>query len=313
MPRPALRRYFRHGLFPQLMVFEAVARLRSVTRAAEELHLAQPTVSTQLKKLSGALGLTLLEQHGKRWRLTPGGEAVCAACGELTGLFARLEQLLATLRPGQADVLRLASLPGGRLYASRVLAAFCVRHPGVQASLHVARRDEVLARLGGGEDELCLLAGPDGADWLDLLPVATELLHVYAAAGHPLARARAIAPERLAAEPLVLRESGSRTREALFNACGWTRAQVTVRAELAGNEAIAEAIAGGVGLGLLPENDARAFVESGAIAALDVRGFPLRRQWSFACARSRKRSALAELFLREAAEQEEAPQRLGVA
>ena len=52
MPRARLRRFFRHGLLPQLLVFEAVARLGSVTRAAEELHLAQPTVSLQLKKLA---------------------------------------------------------------------------------------------------------------------------------------------------------------------------------------------------------------------------------------------------------------------
>jgi len=61
MSRTRLRRYFRHGLLPQLMVFETVARLGSVTRAAEELHLAQPTVSTQLKKLSSTLGVVLLE------------------------------------------------------------------------------------------------------------------------------------------------------------------------------------------------------------------------------------------------------------
>ena len=73
---PSLRRYFRHGLLPQLMVFEAVSRLENVTRAAEELHLAQPTVSTQMKKLSLTLGMPLLEQHGKRLRLTPAGEVL---------------------------------------------------------------------------------------------------------------------------------------------------------------------------------------------------------------------------------------------
>jgi len=164
----------------------------------------------------------------------------------------------------------------------------------------VARREELLARLADGEDELCLLAGSEGASWLGAQPATIELLHVYAAAGHALTRARAIAPEALAAEPLVLRESGSRTREAFFNACGWQRSQLTVRAELAGNESVAGAIAGGLGVGLLPEYDARGLVEAGAIAALDVRGFPLRRQWDFAYAKSRQRSPLAELFLSEA-------------
>ena len=61
MPRTALRRYFRHGILPQLMVFEAVARHASVTKAAEALHLAQPTVSIQLKKLAETLDVQLFE------------------------------------------------------------------------------------------------------------------------------------------------------------------------------------------------------------------------------------------------------------
>src|SRR6266496_3698664 len=89
MPRSALRRYFRHGLFPQLMVFEAVARRQSVTRAAEELHLAQPTVSTQLRKLSETLGLTLLEQQGRGLHLTSAGRELQTACKDLIALIER--------------------------------------------------------------------------------------------------------------------------------------------------------------------------------------------------------------------------------
>ena len=76
MSRVRTRRLFRHGLLPQLIVFEAVARLGSVTRAAEELHLAQPTVSLQLKKLSEALEVQLFEQRGRRLHLT--GADTCA-------------------------------------------------------------------------------------------------------------------------------------------------------------------------------------------------------------------------------------------
>lgn len=99
----ALRRYFRHGLFPQLMVFEAAARLGSVTRAAEELHLAQPTVSTQLAKLSDALGVPLIEWHRREMRLTPAGCVLYAACGELASLFGRIEGRLAPLRTPSAQ------------------------------------------------------------------------------------------------------------------------------------------------------------------------------------------------------------------
>ena len=76
MRHAALRRYFRHGMLPQLMVFEAVARLGSFTRAGDELCLAQPTVSVQVRKLSETLGLKLLEQSGRKIVLTEAGKEV---------------------------------------------------------------------------------------------------------------------------------------------------------------------------------------------------------------------------------------------
>ena len=98
MSRTRLRRYFRHGLVPQLLVFEAVARLGSVTRAAEELHLAQPTVSVQLKKLSSALDVVLLEQRGRQLYLTAAGWALRDTCEELKALLARMDERFAPWR-----------------------------------------------------------------------------------------------------------------------------------------------------------------------------------------------------------------------
>jgi DNA-binding transcriptional LysR family regulator len=94
----ALRRYLRHGMLPQLMVFEAVARLGSVTRAGEELHLAQPTVSMQLRKLQDALGLRLVEWRGRRMELTEAGRELQRSCTEVFALFGGLERRLAAHR-----------------------------------------------------------------------------------------------------------------------------------------------------------------------------------------------------------------------
>lgn len=162
--RTALRRYFRHGLFPQLMVFEAVARLGSVTRAAEELHLAQPTVSTQLRKLSDSLGLPLIEWRGRDLHLTEAGSELQASCEQLVQLFGSIDGRLAVHRESKppADgpqALRLAAVPGARLHAARLLAHFCEQNPGVPASLHVAESAELLERRASGADHLYLLVG----------------------------------------------------------------------------------------------------------------------------------------------------------
>ena len=97
----ALRRYLRHGMLPQLMVFEAVARLGSVTRAGEELHLAQPTVSMQLRKLQDAIGLRLVEWRGRRMELTGAGRELHRSCAEVFAVFGALEHRLAAHRAGR--------------------------------------------------------------------------------------------------------------------------------------------------------------------------------------------------------------------
>jgi len=173
MPRPALRRYFRHGLFPQLLVFEAVARLKSATRAAEELHLAQPTVSTQLKKLSDSLGLALIEQRGRRLEPTAAGKELRAACEELIALFERTEARLALLRAAGPDTLRIGAMSGAQGLAARLIAAYCFRHPGARVDLHVAAHEEVLARLLSGQDDLCLHPASADHPGLAISPIVT--------------------------------------------------------------------------------------------------------------------------------------------
>ena len=90
MERARLRRYLRHGTLPQLVAFEATARLGSCSRAAELLHQSQPTVSIHIKKLSDSFGQPLFERAGRGMRLTLAGQAVYDMCRVL---FATLEAL----------------------------------------------------------------------------------------------------------------------------------------------------------------------------------------------------------------------------
>ncbi|HEX4781753.1 MAG TPA: LysR family transcriptional regulator [Usitatibacter sp.] len=91
MERPKFRRYFRHGLLPQLIAFEACLRLGGVTRAADELCLAQPTVSGLLRKLADTVGAPVLHAKGGRIELTEAGEDVARLCEEILGSLARFE------------------------------------------------------------------------------------------------------------------------------------------------------------------------------------------------------------------------------
>lgn len=89
--RPPLRRFFRHGLLPQLIAFEACVRLGSVTRAAHELSLAQPTVSCMLRKLSDTMGGPVTELRERRIVATALGEELVVLCHDLFAAFHRFE------------------------------------------------------------------------------------------------------------------------------------------------------------------------------------------------------------------------------
>ena len=117
-----IRRYLRNGTATQLMVFDAIARVGSFTRAAEELHMAQPTVSAHVKKLGESVGLPLFEQIGKRVYPTEAGRRLQATCREVFDAFARLDAefnqlcLAACRNVIAASMMRLISTQNRRFW-----------------------------------------------------------------------------------------------------------------------------------------------------------------------------------------------------
>lgn len=109
MARNRLRTFFRHGLLPQLIAFEACVRLGSVTHAAEELSLAQPTVSCMLRKLGDHFGAPVTTMRDRRVVASPVGEDLLSLCHDLFAAFARFEERRA--RPPGYDRLPETNLP----------------------------------------------------------------------------------------------------------------------------------------------------------------------------------------------------------
>jgi len=312
MPHSNIRRYLRHGTLPQLSVFEAVARLGSFTRAAEELYLAQPTVSVQIKKLTETIGLPLLEQVGKTMRLTPVGKELLAACEEIFGSFARYEQRIADMRGLQTGSLDIAVSTVAKYFASRALVEFAQAYPGIDVRMHVGHQQSLLDRLAANTDDLYLMAHPPNGSEVVSLRLLPNPIVVFARNDHPLARQVRIPFERFAKEPLIVRESGSGTRmttERLFSERGITP---NIRMELGSNESIREALASGLGVSVMPRQSAGVDLDAN-LTVLDVEGFPLESHWYLVYPLGKQLSFIAKAFLdfvREQARQVEAPKPL---
>ena len=297
MPRSRIRRYLRHGMLPQLAVFEAVARLGSFTRAAEELFMAQPTVSIQIKKLTETLQLPLLEQVGKKILLTEGGRELAAACEEIFGRFGALDDRLASLRDLDHGRLRIAVSSAGKYFIPRLLGTFCTRHPKIEVSMHVDNGRGIRSRMQENADDLYVLSSvPEEVD-LVAYPILPNPIEIFAAADHRLAGKRAIPFAQLAEEPFILRETGSATRRIAQELCAQHGVTPRIRMELASNEAIKQAVLAGLGIAFLSRYIVGLDVHNPGLCALDVEGFPLMQQWFIAHPRLRRLPQVASAFL----------------
>jgi len=281
----------------QLRAFEAAARLGSITHAARELHVSQPTVSIQLRQLANAVGEPIIEIVGRRLRLTQAGEALQGTIGELGQCWQRLESQLAESRGLVRGRLRIAAVTTAEYFVPDLLGVFAAAHPGVEIELAIENRDRVVERLQRNLDDLTVMMLPPDSLALERVPFLGNPLAVIAARQHPL-QGQLLALEQLVEQRWLMREQGSGTRkvaEQHFAECGFVP---KVAMSLGSNEAIKHAAAAGLGVAVVSELAVRvAGTLDPALTILNVRGFPLRRQWSVVWRKDQLQSAAAKRFV----------------
>jgi len=286
-----------HATLHQLKVFEATARHGSFTRAAEELFLTQPTVSMQVKQLTKAIGLPLFEQVGKRLFLTDAGRELFSTCQEIFGKLEQLEMSIADLKGMKQGRLRLAVITTAKYFLPRLLGPFCQKYPGVDISLTVTNHERVIERLGNNQDDLYVMSQlPENID-IVAHPFLDNPLVVIGPKTHPLAKEKNISLKRLAEETFIMREPGSGTRRAFQKLLDDQGLSVRVRLELGSNEAIKQAIAGGLGLAVLSSHTIAHDGSMGELMAFDVEGFPIPRKWYVVHLSGKQLSVVASTFL----------------
>ncbi|MBC6476115.1 MAG: LysR family transcriptional regulator [Hormoscilla sp. GM102CHS1] len=281
----------------QLKVFEAAARHGSFTRAAEELYLTQPTISMQVKQLTKTVGLPLFEQVGKRLFLTNAGEELFAACLDIFNRLSQLEMAVADLKGLKQGQLRLTVITTAKYFVPRLLGPFCQRYPGIDVSLQVTNHDGLRSRMNDNSDDLYILSQvPENTDLVSHKFLENPLV-VLADRNHPLAEEKNIPLERLRDSPFIMREPGSGTRRAVEKLFREHNVSVKVRLELGSNEAIKQAIVGGLGISVLSKHTLALQCDTGRLTILNVEGFPIERYWHVVYPSSKHLSVVAKTFL----------------
>ncbi|NOX28077.1 MAG: LysR family transcriptional regulator [Gammaproteobacteria bacterium] len=289
----------RHTTFRQMQIFEAIVRLGSFTRAAEELFLTQPTVSSQIKKLTNVMGLPLLDQSGRSIKPTDAGNDLYQAIRQIFDCLSDLDTRLAGLKGLQRGRLRLAVVTTAKYFTPEILGDFCRKHNAIDVTLKVPNRDEIIERIQNNEDDLYILGQlPTKLEsHIEAHCFAPNPLVVMAPKDHPLCKETNISIERLAKETFVFREVGSGIRDAAMKVFAEHGIVPNVRMELGSNEAIKHAVVGGLGLTISSLHTLTLEGASGPIAMLDVQGFPIQRKWYIVHPKDKELSLIAKTFL----------------
>jgi LysR family transcriptional regulator, low CO2-responsive transcriptional regulator len=260
-----------------------IGRQGSVSAAASEVGIGQPSASQHLRLLEAAAGQRLVERTGRGSRLTEAGEILAARAAQaLSSLGAGEEELgaLAGLKTGTIH-LGSSTAPGVYLLPD-TLGCFRREHPGVTVEVEIAASDEILKRVLSGRVQLALVGASEADERIELTPfLEDEIVGVAQPGLAPLKRG-VLAAARLSDFMLLTREPGSSSQRAIDNALQEMGIQPAGRWELGSSEAIKRAAREGLGLAFLSRYAVAEEVERGDLESFRLAGRRLLRHFSVA-------------------------------
>lgn len=279
----------------QLKVFETVARHLSFSRAAEELHLTQPAVSTQVKKLEEHAGLPLFEQLGKKIYLTPGGAELLQYSRTIIQQFQEAEDAMTQFKGITGGKLNVAVISAGDYFFPRLLVEFARSHPGVTLNLSVHNREGLLNQLQNNLTDLAIMVRPPLDIDTQNEPFAPHPYVIVAAPDHHLVSQKNIPLSALLNEPFVVREKGSDTWISMEEGLAGNMPKNIVM-EIRSTETIKQAVIAGMGISFLSAHTISLELQAGSLAVLDVQGFPVMLNWYVVHRRNKRLPPVAQAF-----------------
>jgi DNA-binding transcriptional LysR family regulator len=282
--------------FRQLRLFLALAETGSVSGAARAMHITQPTASMQLREITENVGLPLYEVIARKIYLTDTGKELARTARLMMHEWEGFEQKVDALKGLTRGRLRVAVVSTAKYFVPRLVGAFCTRFPGIDVALEVLNRDGVVARMRDNMDDLYIMTMPPADMELAVEVFMANPLVVIAASGDSLAGQGPHALPALSVRKFILREQGSGTRMAVDTYFRQQHFQPEVRLELGSNEAIKEAVAGGLGLGVISAHALHGTSSQQGVSILTTAGFPIASNWYIVHPRAKKLSPIACAF-----------------
>ena len=286
-----------HLTLQQLKLFESVYRNSGYTRAAEELHLTQPAVSIQIKRLENQVGLPLFEQVGKKIFPSMAGKAVYEASLDILNRVSSLKNSIEEIKGVVKGSLQMSVVSTAKYFMPHLLGKFLKDYPEVEPRLKFTNRARVVERLMSNKDDFVVMGQIPSGERLESYPFLENIIVAVAPPDHPLANRKKISLKRLIKERFLQREPGSGTRMVFNKMLEQKGLQLEPYMELGSSEAIKQGVMAGLGLAVLSLHSLCLERDAGKLTVLDVVDFPLKRRWYAVHLKGKILSLTAKTFL----------------
>ena len=285
----------------RLEVFAKVAEFGSFSRAAEALYLTQPTVSEHVRALEDEVGVQLLDRLGRGATPTRAGELLLSYARRMLGLAREAQQALDQFQGRMSGELVIggSTIPGEYVLPT-LLGAFKAKYPDISVSLRIGDSGQVTEWVEQGRVEVGVVGARPASRMLVSRALMQDELVVVVAAGHPWAARKTVTLDELRRAPMVMRERGSGSRQAIehvLDDAGLSLAAFRIVAEMGSTQAIKQAVRAGVGVALISRRAVEDECRAGLVACVKVKDLRVARSFHLILHKDRTRSPLAQAFV----------------
>jgi DNA-binding transcriptional LysR family regulator len=243
--------------FTDLRLFIHIAELKSLTRAAERMHMSLAAASNRVKELESRFGMRLLYRENKGVQLSPAGETLLAHAQQFMQQLERLRSDMQQYNNGIKGHIRIfANTTAVTEFMPEVLGDFLASHPQVNVALEERLNQEIVRGIQDGTADIGIAAGPVQGQGLEIINFSTDRLVLATAPDHPLAKAGRISFDETLAYPHIGLHEGSTLWHFLNGIVSGSGQRLQLRIQVRGFEAMCRMVEAKVGIGILPQSAA---------------------------------------------------------
>ncbi|MDI9258143.1 LysR family transcriptional regulator [Flavobacterium sedimenticola] len=281
----------------QLVVFLKITQTKSITKAAEELHLTQPAVSIQLKNLQDQFDIPLTEVIGRQLYVTEFGREIAVAAQKIIDEVSTINYKTLAYKGILSGKLKISVVSTGKYVIPYFLSDFMKMNSGIELVMDVTNKTKVVKSLKNNEVDFALVSiPPDDLALESEVLMANKLFLVGNKETLPI-DTKPVQSDFFAKVPLIFREDGSATKTSMEKYLQQNGIVSNMRLQLTSNEAVKQAVVAGLGYSIMPLIGLKNELEKNDIVIIPAEGLPMITNWRLIWLKGKAMSPVAAAYL----------------